>query len=248
MVTPDDAAHGHSRAGLLRRHPLLSALLALTLGLVGIWGVRLWHLQQEVDRYRRYWSMARGEPGGILYVALGDSTAQGIGASGPDKGYVGLIADRLRTAKGRPVQVINLSRTGARVDDVVADQLPKLAGLTPDVVTVAVGGNDIRHYDAVRFRSDVDALIAGLPAGAVVGDVPWFMHGGTGRDSAEAAEYVTQVAESRGLPVAGLHEAMQRRGWASMLTDFSADWFHPSNRGYRIWADAFWEAVNKPRR
>ncbi len=185
---------------------------------------------------------------GSSTCALGDSTAQGIGASGPDKGYVGLIADRLRAAKGRPVQVINLSRTGARVDDVVADQLPKLAGLTPDVVTVAVGGNDIRHYDAVRFRSDVDALIAGLPAGAVVGDVPWFMHGGTGRDSAEAAAYVTQVAESRGLPVAGLHEAMQRRGWASMLTDFSADWFHPSNRGYRIWADAFWEAVNKPRR
>lgn len=243
MRTPDDAAHGRSRGGLLRRHRLLSALLALALGLGGVWGVRLWHLRQEVERYRRYWSLPRGEPGGLLYVALGDSTAQGIGASGPDKGYVGLIANRLRAATGRPVQVVNLSRTGARVHDVVADQLPKLAGLTPDVVTVAVGGNDIRHYDAARFRSDVDALIAGLPANAVVGDVPWFMHGGTGRHSAEAADYVTQIAESRGLSVAGLHHAMQRRGWASMLTDFSADWFHPSNRGYRIWANAFWDAI-----
>jgi lysophospholipase L1-like esterase len=243
MKTPEDGAHGRSRAGLLRRHRVLSSLLALNLGLVGVWGVRLWHLQQEVDRYRRYWSVPRGEPGGILYVALGDSTAQGIGASGPDKGYVGLIANRLRVATGRPVQVVNLSRTGAHVHDVVADQLPKLAALTPDVVTVAVGGNDIRHYDAARFRSDVDALIAGLPARAVVGDVPWFMHGGTGRNSAGAAEYVTQTAESRGLPAAGLHDSMQRRGWASMLTDFSADWFHPSNRGYRIWADAFWGAM-----
>lgn len=28
-----------------------------------------------------------------------------------------------------------------------------------------------------------------------------------------------------------------------MLTDFAADWFHPRDRGYRIWADAFWEAM-----
>jgi acyl-CoA thioesterase I len=222
---------------------VLSALLALILGLAGVWGFRLWHLQQEVDRYRRYWSLPRGAPGGLLYVALGDSTAQGIGASGPEKGYVGLFAQRLRAETGRPVQVINLSRTGARVHDVVAEQLPMLARLTPDVVTVGVGGNDIRHYDAGRFRSDVDALLAGLPANTVVGDVPWFMHGGTGRNSGEAAVYVTKVAESRGLSVAGLHDAMHRRGWVSMLTDFSADWFHPSNQGYRIWADAFWDAM-----
>ena len=25
-----------------------------------------------------------------------------------------------------------------------------------------------------------------------------------------------------------------------MLTDFAADWFHPNDRGSRVWADAFW--------
>ena len=110
-------------------------------------------------------------------------------------------------------------------------------------MSVAVGANDVRHYEIGRFHADVDALVAGLPANAVVGDVPWFMHGGTGRRSDEAAAYMSRVARERSLPVAGVHDATQRRGWASMLTDFAADWFHPRDRGYRIWADAFWEAM-----
>ena len=108
---------------------------------------------------------------------------------------------------------------------------------------MAVGANDIRDDNIDRFSADVEALIAGLPTNAVVGDVPWFMHGGTGRSSGEAAEYVTRVAASRALPVARLHAATVRRGWTGMLTDFAADWFHPRDRGYRVWADAFWEAM-----
>lgn len=29
-----------------------------------------------------------------------------------------------------------------------------------------------------------------------------------------------------------------------MITDFAADWFHPNDRGHRLWADAFWEAID----
>ena len=206
-----------------------------------VWWLRLRELRQDVERFRRYWSVPRGEPRGIVYVALGDSTAQGLGASAPERGYVGLLAGRLRHATGSGVTILNFSRVGARVHDVVAEQLPKLAGLTPDLVTVAVGGNDVRRYDAARFRADVDALVAGLPTNAVVGDVPWFMHGAVGRTADEAAEYVARMARGRGLPVAQLHRAMRERGWKSMVTDFAADWFHPNDRGYRVWADAFWE-------
>jgi len=28
-----------------------------------------------------------------------------------------------------------------------------------------------------------------------------------------------------------------------MLTQFAADWFHPNDRGHRVWADAFWEQL-----
>ena len=82
------------------------------------------------------------------------------------------------------VWVLRLSELAQQVvRDVVVKQLPKLAALTPAVVPVVVGANDIRDYDVGRFDADFDALVAALPASAVVGDVPWFMHGGTGRRS-----------------------------------------------------------------
>jgi acyl-CoA thioesterase-1 len=228
---------------LARRHRLLSVGLVVAILLVGWRGVRVVQLRRSVDGYRDYSSRPQGDPGGLVYVALGDSTAQGIGASRPERGYVGLLADRLRAATGRPVQVINLSRSGAKVADVVADQLSGLAHLSPDVVTVGVGANDVKRYDGAEFHRDVDALVAGLPAGTFVADVPWFMHGAIGRTSGEAAEYLAGTAAARGLPVASLYRATRDRGWGAMLTDFAADWFHPNDRGHRVWADAFWAAL-----
>ena len=237
-----------SQGAISRRHTVVSAVLAVCLALGGWWGWRLWQLRRSVGQYRTYWSVPQGEAGGIVYVALGDSTAQGIGASRPERGHVGLLARRLRATTGRPVTVVNLSRSGARIHDVVVEQLPRLARLAPDLVTVSVGSNDLRHYDGDRFRNDVDALVAGLPPGTVVGDMPWFMHGGTGRKSGDAANYVAAKAGDRGLPVARLHRAMRERGWRSMITDFAADWFHPNDRGHRVWADAFWEAIGQTHR
>ncbi|MBW3639915.1 MAG: hypothetical protein KY451_08715, partial [Actinobacteria bacterium] len=83
--------------------------------------------QVGVDAYASAWKQPRGEPGGLVYVALGDSAAQGIGASSLQRGYISLVADRLAGSTGRPVQVINLSSSGARIRDVIEEQLPELA-------------------------------------------------------------------------------------------------------------------------
>lgn len=193
--------------------------------------------------YAHYWAVPRGEAGGLLYAALGDSAAQGIGASRPDRGYVGLLAQRMRQRSGRPVQVVNLSQSGARLADVVRDQLPKLAALRPDVVTVDIGGNDVVLYDAARFSALVCELTAGLPAGSYVADVPYFMHGHWERRAVETGRLLAGCAEANGLHVVRLHDAEQARGPVAMLTDFAADWFHPNNRGHRVWAEAFWHQI-----
>jgi len=208
------------------------------------WGSAVVKMGVSVGEDRRYWSQPRGEAGGLLYVALGDSAAQGIGAGVPDRGYVGLLAQKLRAATGRPVRVLNLSRSGARIDDLIATQLPRLQGLHPDLVTVAIGGNDVRAYDASTFARRVDTLTAALPAGTAIADVPYFMHGHWESDAKQAATAVRRSAEQRGLTVVRLHAALQRQGWSAMLTHTAADWFHPNNRGYRVWAQAFWDALS----
>lgn len=127
-----------------------------------------------------YWARPQGRSGGLLYVALGDSAAQSIGASRPEHGYVGVLAQRLRDSTGHRVQVVNLSRSGARMHDVTDSQIPALAALgrTPHVITVAIGGNDILQYDRAAFCLASDRLTSALPSSTYVADVPcrhaWF--------------------------------------------------------------------------
>ena len=223
--------------------PRLRTLTPAALVLLVFFGSAVLVEHASVAHDRRYWSVPRGPAGGLLYVALGDSAAQGIGASSPERGYVGLLATRMRRATGRPVQVVNLSRSGARVTDVIRTQLPRLRRLHPDVVTVAVGGNDVRSYVAATFARDVATLAAELPPGTAIADVPYFMHGWWERDAAQAAIIVDRSAQRRGLTVVHLHEALRRQGWSAMLTQTAADWFHPNDRGHTVWAQAFWQAM-----
>ena len=239
------ARRGGRARRVVRRHPVLAVSLLAVLAAVGVWLVKIVQLQARVEEHRESWSQPRGEPGGLVYVALGDSAAQGIGASRPERGYVGLLAERLRAATGRPVQVVNLSASGARIDDLLREQLPRLAGLDADVVTVAIGGNDVRAYDRQAFEEQVDRLVAALPAGTFVADVPYYMHGRWERRAQQAADAVTERARAAGLVPVPLHEALRDEGWSAMLDQFAADWFHPNDRGHRVWADAFWAEISR---
>ena len=231
--------------GPFRRHPLPTAAVVFLLVIATVWAVNLVQLQRSVTTGADYWSQPRGQAGGLLYVALGDSTAQGIGASRPQKGYVSLIADRLRAATGQPVQVVNLSSSGARIRDVLDVQIPALRDLghEADLVTVAIGGNDIRDYDRTRFAAETDLLTAALPAGSFVADAPYFMHGRWERDAQQAADLLSASTIRRNLRPVPLHEALKQQGAKAMVTQFSADWFHPNDRGHRVWADAFWNRI-----
>lgn len=220
--------------------PVAAAPLAL---LALEWARRLLRLRRHVPRYRQHWARRQGEPGGLLYVALGDSAAQGIGASTPEHGYVGVLAERLRAATGRPVEVLNLSVSGAVLGDVLSEQLPALLRLRPDVVTLAVGGNDVRRHDRNRFADQATALLAALPAGTFVADAPYFMHGRWEVAAREICEVLHARAADYDLVPAPLNQAQRDRGWKAMVTDFAADWFHPNDRGHRVWADAFWTSM-----
>lgn len=223
----------------------LIALLVVVGVLLVLWVAGLIRLYRGVGRARAFWSRPRGPEDGLLYVALGDSAAQGVGASKPQSGYVSLIADRLAAATGQPVRLVNLSASGARIGDALDRQLPAMHGLRPSVVTVAIGGNDVRGFDSTFFARQIERLTAALPPGTFIADVPYFMHGRWERDSQQAADVVQAHAGQHCLHVVHLHEALRREGWSAMLTQFAPDWFHPNDRGHRVWADAFWVEISK---
>jgi lysophospholipase L1-like esterase len=201
-------------------------------------------LNETLPINSKWWRDHAKEKGELLYVAIGDSAAQGIGASAPNRGYVGLLAEHIRLATGRTVRVLNLSVSGATVELAVRDQLPRFVKLTPDVVTVAIGANDIANWDAAVFESGIREIFAALPPYAIVADLPCFHLPPNERKVAVANQIVRRVAAEHGLTVAPLHATTKRQGLRSIATQFANDMFHPNDRGYRVWAEAFLPALS----
>jgi len=204
-------------------------------------GLRKVHAQ--VARYAAEWESANGAALGVagpLWVVLGDSTAQGIGAPSWDEGYVGQLRRALDDGSERPWRVLNLSRSGARAADVVDRQLPALEALSPapDLVTCAIGANDIvRRTPEPVLEERLRTIMGRLPPGAVIATLPQ----GLNAVRTEAANRVIRD----GAPAAGLvvADVWARTGppWHGKL---AADGFHPGARGYADWAGAFAEVLD----
>jgi lysophospholipase L1-like esterase len=204
-------------------------------------GLRQVHAQ--VARYASAWEEANGrdlESEGPLWVVLGDSTAQGVGAPSWDEGYVGQLRRALDAGSERPWRVVNLSRSGARAADVEDRQLPLLEAIpapAPDLVTCAIGANDIvRRTPPAQLEATLRRIVARLPARAVMATLPKGLHGGR----TEAANRCIRAEAPRaGLVVADVW-AHTGPPWHGKL---AADGFHPGALGYADWAAAFAEAL-----
>lgn len=196
-------------------------------------------LNESLPVHSLWWREHAKQRGELLYVAIGDSAAQGIGASEPNRSYVGILADHLRATTGRSVRVINLSVSGATVDLAVRDQLPRFVKLSPDIVTVGIGANDIAAWDADLFETGIRRVFSALPTHALVADLPCFHLPHNERKVAVANEIIRRIAAEHDLVVVPLHAVTKRAGIRSVATHVAQDLFHPNDRGYRSWAEAF---------
>ena len=218
---------------------LLFSILFVT-GLIVVEIAGLLQLRASLTSYARYWH-ERPTTGEFVYVALGDSAAQGIGASRAERGYVGLLARHIEQTTHKSVRVVNLSVSGAKIADVVSEQVPQLKNYQPDLITVEIGSNDVVQYDAAKFTEHYATLAASLPPGTLVSNLPFF-GGRIHRDQEVAAanQVVAAEATKNKLKLVDLYrETEQHRS----LLNNSFDLFHPSDRGYKNWEAAFWRSL-----
>ncbi len=224
----------------------LGVVIALLL-VIGV--VRLLALRHSIGVNSRYWQQQAAEaakparPGELTYVVLGDSIAQAIGASQPRKGYVGQIADQLARQSGKPVRVVNLSVTGARVSDLLATQLPQLSKYEADIITVEIGANNMRSYNHDTFRQQYELFISALPAGkSVVSNMPYFgTRPSVNPHALDANRTIAELAGKYGIPMVDIYGPLKAQTTPFI---YAADFFHPNDRGYRIWYEAFSPAVS----
>jgi lysophospholipase L1-like esterase len=94
-------------------------------------------------------------PGEASFVAIGDSFTEGLNDAAPGGGYRGW-ADRLAglIAVEHPgLQYANLAVRGKLIRQIVDEQVPAAIAMSPGLVSLAAGGNDI-----IRPGGDPDTL------------------------------------------------------------------------------------------
>ena len=202
-------------------------------------------LTNNIPVHSDWWKEQRAKTGELLYVAIGDSAAQGIGASRPGRSYVGFVAAHIRSRTSKQLRVVNLGISGATIGIAIAKGLPALAKLQPDIVTVSIGANDMPSFEPQRFETELDTLFAALPEHAIVADLPTFYFLPAEKRVRMANAILREVASRHSLTVAPLHAAMRRQGMWGVTTQFAGDLFHPNDRGYKVWASAFTKAVDE---
>jgi len=235
-------------------HSPYAGAAGLRTGRFGRWTDGVNAMREDCIAFAAYWR-AHNErllaekndttsPRAPLWVALGDSTAQGLGAPGPRGGYVGQALHQLRRRTGQPWRVLNLSVSGALIRDVLANQIPLLPE-APDLVTCGIGANDILYSTPARLFSDMRAVLAAVPERTVVLDLP-LLAGSWGIVGRISVPYITrinrvihEVAAERELPIAEISGHFTAP-WAGK---FASDSFHPSQDGYRDWTRAVLAAI-----
>ncbi|GAC1429527.1 MAG: SGNH/GDSL hydrolase family protein [Thermoanaerobaculia bacterium] len=182
----------------------------------------------------------------LAYVVLGDSTAAGVGADYED----GIAIGTARTlGLSQRVTMTNLGVSGARIDDVVREQLPAAVKLRPDVVLLSVGANDVTHLTFVRsMRASLQRIVRELrlanPAVRIVVTgspdmgapprIPAFLRGIASWRTKRVNRMFEEEAGASNLtlaPIAAETGPLFRRDHSL----FAADRFHPNQRGYATW-------------
>jgi len=217
-------------------------LIVALSSLVVVESVRLVRLYRSVKGNRRYWEQrasASSQENDFIYLALGDSVANAIGASRPQNGYVGLLAQEIEALTSRPVRVINISVTGATAADLVRDQLPRIRHLRPDLVTLDIGANDVnKKLPEDGFMRDFTTILDALPAGkTIVADLPTFKHGPQRSTLIRLNAAIHAQVAAHEFQLAPIFEVTSAT--IGDLRTYGADFFHPSNRGHRNWSHAF---------
>ncbi|MGH1492506.1 MAG: SGNH/GDSL hydrolase family protein [Acidimicrobiales bacterium] len=228
-------------------HPKPPGLGLRALSLV-VPGIR--EVSSQIEPYTKWWSdqnqSALQQTDRPLLAVIGDSTAVGIGASAPDRGYVGLVRDALDLRDAGQAdgwRVINLAQSGARSADGLDRQLPIIDDLqaspsAPSVVICSIGTNDVVwSKDTTSLRERLKELIARLPDCALVALVA-----GESPRARLANRTIRNAAGERGLPVVN--------PWGEPgpppQQRLAADRFHPSDLGHLLMARPFTRQLNAP--
>ncbi len=191
----------------------------------------------------------------LTYIVLGDSTT--ISQGGDYKtGYA--VASAEHVAGSRRVTWHNLGTSGARVADVLREQIPDAVALRPRLVLIAAGANDVTHLTGTkearrslesavaRLRAanpDVRIVLTGSPDMGSIPRLPQPSRWLAGVRTEQFNSMVRSLCASANLTFAPIAEKTGP-AFRRDRSLFAADNFHPNAKGYALWTPVITEALD----
>jgi lysophospholipase L1-like esterase len=189
------------------------------------------------------------------YLVMGDSTSVGTGAGSLEATFpYGCACTFAR--RGYWVRVINVAKVGARIADVVSEQVPEVEAWRPDFVTVSIGANDaVRFTDLDAFASDLRTLVSVLkpcphvyfgstPDVEMLPALTRFFAARVGVRARQQNRFLDDLAPEAGVRIVDLygHGRLDPRFNPGF---YATDAYHPTDAGYRVWRGLFEKAIKQ---
>jgi lysophospholipase L1-like esterase len=189
----------------------------------------------------------------IRYLALGDSYTIGTGASDPSRAWPSIVASRLAEQTGRKVELTNPAVNGFTTLDLIRHELPYLAQVQPELVTILIGVNDLvqgrtpdqyleslkQIYDEI---AELHVAAVSIPDWSFVPAAAEF--GGqdlVGRLTDLFNKVARKEASARGFAWIDITDVSRSQvgspGW------ISSDQLHPADAQYAAWAEVIWNHI-----
>lgn len=192
----------------------------------------------------------------IKYAALGDSLTAGVGATGIEHAFPYLLSEKI--AGKNKIKLFNLGQPGAKSIDVLQQQIIPLAVFNPDLITLAIGTNDIHNrVSMTEFKKNYNQILDDLEkykqAKIILINIPYL-----GSDSlirppwrsyfdSHIKKYnqsITEMATTRQLTLVDLYDKTKTYFHDNQSLIYSADLFHPTDAGYAYWTDIIYASYH----
>ncbi|MBP9686578.1 MAG: hypothetical protein KBD66_02135, partial [Candidatus Doudnabacteria bacterium] len=194
-----------------------------------------------------------GAGSSLRYIAAGDSTGVGQGASSAEKTYPVQVLQEL--SRSHTVTYKNVAVSGAQTNDLIQSQLLQILAYRPDVVTISIGANDAIHLvspdKTIRnIQAIVEKILAETTATVYLANVPnfgggtllpWYYISLLELRNARINTWLLSMRSDR-LRIVNVHDTLTPEHSVRSET-FAADGFHPNDAGYVNWTAAFLAAM-----
>ncbi len=195
----------------------------------------------------------------LRYVALGDSYTIGTSVGAADRRFPNQLVAALGSTPPTLALLDNLGVNGYTAADLIRDELPALADLKPEFVTVLIGVNDVvQGVPATAYESRVvtilDALVARLPADRIVTiAVPDYTVTPAGADFGDPVqqhagivannEIMSRLSAARGITYVDIFDISRQAATDRSLV--AGDGLHPSGVQYGLWVERIRPVVER---